>query len=526
MTAMETARTCTNVKVYTKVPDGGWGWVVAIAFFFVEVFTYGVIKTFGVFFSELITYFEESNSRISWIISICVFVMTFTAPLSTVLSNRFGHRPVVMAGGFLVSIGMITASFARSVDEMYLTIGLISGLGYSLSFIPTVTILSHYFDKKHSLVTAVASTGECCAVFAFAPAITAIKDQLGWRYSLLLVGVLQLNIVVCGSLLRPMKIQKEVQVEETPKKERVETEYILENEKTLTSIDSIDSGVEISTSPKKENENVKPELEHVEPQENVQMLEAARGPVVKSKITLLDFSILKNGGFICYALFGLFATLAFFAPSLYIIPLGISLGIDKDHSAYMLSAMAIAEVFGRIGAGWILTKKPIRKIYTELIFVILLCLALFSFPFASEFRGLMVCSAFFGCMLGTVAGTHIPMLADDDIVGIEKMSSAVGVYVFIQSIAGLAGPPLGGELVDQTQNYGSVFYSCAVGMALAAICLALVRPCKNGVCRRKPKKSIEEGDYNEKDVFKEVPDEFLEMDFGKPEVSIKSDEKF
>ncbi|KAJ1129448.1 hypothetical protein NDU88_007817 [Pleurodeles waltl] len=298
---MATARTCTNAKVYTKVPDGGWGWVVAVAFFFVEVFTYGVIKTCGVFFGELITYFEESNSL-----------------------------------------------------------------------------------------------------------ITALKDHLGWRHSLLLLGVLQLNIVVCGSLLRPMKIQKEVQVEETPKKESVGTEYILENEKTLTSIDSIDSGVEV------------------------------------------------------------------------------------------------------------------------------------------EFWGLTVCSTFYGCMLGSVAGTHISMLADDDVVGIEKMSSAVGVYVFIQSIAGLAGPPLGvllklwlpsiqriagfagprlgGVLVDQTQNYASVFYSCAIGMALASMCLALVRPCKNGLCRRKPKKSIEEGDYNENYVFKDVPDDFLEMDFVKPEGTIKSNE--
>ncbi|XP_069511164.1 monocarboxylate transporter 7 [Ambystoma mexicanum] len=520
MTAMETARTCTNANVYTKVPDGGWGWVVALAFFFVEVFTYGVIKSFGVFFSELMVYFDESNSRISWIISICVFVLAFTAPLSTVLSNRFGHRPVVMAGGFLVSLGMVTASFARNVVEMYLTIGLISGLGYCLSFLPTVTILSHYFDKKRSLVTAVASTGECFAVFAFAPAITALTDHVGWRHSLLTVGVLQLTIVVCGSLLRPMKIQKEK--EETPKQETVESSYILENEKTLTSIDSIDSGVEIPTSPQKENENLKSETDNQVPQEKAHMLEEARGSAEKLKITLLDFTILKNYSFICYALFGLFATLAFFAPSLYIIPLSMSLGIDKDHSAYTLSAMAIAEVFGRIGAGWILNKKPIRKIYIELIFVILLCVALIAFPFATEFRGLMVCCVFYGCMLGTVAGTHIPLVADDDVVGIEKMSSAVGVYVFIQSIAGLAGPPLGGVLVDRTQNYGSAFYSCAVGMALAAIFLALVRPCKNGLCKRKPKQSSEKAASNEREVFQEVPDDFLEMDFGKSEGSVKS----
>ncbi|XP_063816804.1 monocarboxylate transporter 7 [Pseudophryne corroboree] len=503
---------CTGANVYTKVPDGGWGWVVAVAFFFVEVFTYGVIKSFGVFFKDLMVYFDESNSRISWIISICLFVLTFTAPLSTVLSNRFGHRPVVMLGGFLISLGMIMASFARNIVEMYVTIGVVSGLGYCLSFLPTVTILSQYFDKRRSLVTAVASTGECFAVFAFAPAITALNDQVGWRYCLLTVGALQLNIVVCGALLRPIVIKPQEEAKEPPKTENLEMTYMLENEQTLTSLDSIDSGVEVSTSPKNGPVNVKLEkctevIDKNEMDEKVEIDEKKTPP-------LLDFSVLKNSSFICYALFGLFATLGFFAPSLYIIPLSLSLGIDKDLSAYMLSAMAIAEVFGRIGAGWILNKKPIRKIYIELIFVILLCLAMIAFPFAHNFWGLVVCSVFFGCMLGTVTGTHIPMVAEDDLVGIEKMSSGVGVYIFIQSIAGLAGPPLGGVLVDWTQNYGSAFYSCAVGMALGAIFLALVRPCKTRPCWRKKTNLCHE--------TPEMPVDFLEMDMGRGEGLSKS----
>ncbi|XP_075034058.1 monocarboxylate transporter 7 [Mixophyes fleayi] len=501
---------CAGANVYTKVPDGGWGWAVAVAFFFVEVFTYGVIKSFGVFFKDLMVYFDESNSRISWILSICVFVLTFTAPLSTVLSNRFGHRPVVMVGGFLISLGMIMASFARNVVEMYVTIGVVSGLGFCLSFLPTVTILSQYFDKRRSLVTAIASTGECFAVFAFAPAITALNDQVGWRYCLLTVGALQLNIVVCGALLRPIVIKPQEEAKEPSKPENLETTYMLENEQTLTSLDSIDSGVEVSTSPKNVPVNVK-----LDKRTEVVIDKKEKVELDKRKIPpLLDFSVLRNSSFICYALFGLFATLGFFAPSLYIIPLSLSLGIEKDKSAYMLSAMAIAEVFGRIGAGWILNKKPIRKIYIELVFVSLLCLALIAFPFAHNFWGLMVCSVFFGCMLGTVTGTHIPLLAEDDIVGIEKMSSGVGVYVFIQSIAGLAGPPLGGVLVDWTQNYGSAFYSCAVGMALGALCLALVRPSKTGLCRKKAAHLCQE--------TQEMPVDFLEMDMGKGDGLSKS----
>lgn len=226
---------------------------------------------------------------------------------------------------------------------------------------------------------------------------------------------------------------------------------MLENEKTRTSIDSIDSGVELTTSPKNVPSHASVELE---PKADVQqqIVEKTSSKHSDEKAPLLDFSVLKEKSFICYALFGLFATLGFFAPSLYIIPLGISLDIEEDRAAFLLSTMAIAEVFGRIGAGLVLNREPIRKIYIELICVILLTVSLFAFTFATEFWGLMSCSIFFGVMIGTVAGTHIPLLAEDDVAGIEKMSSAAGVYVFLQSIAALAGPPLAGNLNTQNPN--------------------------------------------------------------------------
>ncbi|KAM9208513.1 monocarboxylate transporter 7 [Dugong dugon] len=508
------SKLCSRANVYTQVPDGGWGWAVAVSFFFVEVFTYGIIKSFGVFFNDLIDSFDESNSKISWIVSICVFVLTFTAPLTTVLSNRFGHRLVVIVGGLLVTTGMVTASFSQAVYHMYITVGIISGLGYCFSFLPTVTILSQYFDKKRSVVTAVASTGECFAVFAFAPAITALKENVGWRNSLLFVGLLQLNIVVCGSLLRPIIIRAPGSPKTTTQENRKEVQYMLENEKTRTSIDSIDSGVELPTSPKNVPSHMNMELEpKADIQQNLVKTSARQSD---KEVALLDFSILKEKSFICYALFGLFATLGFFAPPLYIIPLGISLGIDQDHAAFLLSAMAIAEVFGRIAAGLVFNRQPIRKIYIELICVILLTVSLFAFTFVTEFWGLMLCSIFFGFMVGTVGGTHIPLLAEEDVVGIERMSSAAGVYVFIQSTAGLAGPPLAGLLVDQSKIYSRAFYSCAAGMTMAAVCLALVRPCKKGLCQwHHSDETKTEGCPRQ--ALQDIPEDFLEMDLGKNE---------
>lgn len=268
-----------------------------------------------------------------------------------------------------------------------------------------------------------------------------------------MIGVMQASIIVCGALLKPIVIKPEPATPEgstSPLKEP-ESKYDLENEFTHTSIGSVDSGVQSVTSSQinlsglesaeKEALRKKEEGENVEDEPPV-LTETSR----VSRPKLLDFSVLRDASFNCYALFGLFATLGFFAPQLYIIELSVSRGVPRDRATYMLSAMAVAEIVGRLSMGWVLNRRPVRKIYILLFCTVLLCPVLVIFTFVTEFWGLMSCSCFYGFLLGTVASSHIPMLAEDDVIGIQRMSSAVGVYVCIQSFAGLAGPPLGGKI--------------------------------------------------------------------------------
>lgn len=48
-------------------------------------------------------------------------------PISSILVNRFGSRPVVIFGGLLCGIGMVSASFCTSIMQLYICVGLISG---------------------------------------------------------------------------------------------------------------------------------------------------------------------------------------------------------------------------------------------------------------------------------------------------------------------------------------------------------------------------------------------------------------
>lgn len=315
------------------------------------------------------------------------------------------------------------------------------------------------------------------------------------------IGAFQSTIIICGALLRPIIIKPrathETETRSSPKElEALNTQegtntdnfmenktspnssHSLENELTRVSVSTGDSGVQSlkdndRSSPEEKSlldkdarseikqtfvENIMTEIRESEPEEHKN--EDAEEQVMKDEemksgddkllarnSKLLDFTILRECSFILYSLFGLFATLGFFAPQLYIIEMSVSRGVERERATYMLSTMAVAEIFGRFSIGWILTRKWLmkKKLLVLLVCVIIMTVDLVGFTLVMEFYGLAVCCALYGFLMGTLSCTHIPMLAEDDVVGIERMSSAAGVYVFIQSFAGLAGPPLGGK---------------------------------------------------------------------------------
>lgn len=270
-------------------------------------------------------------------------------------------------------------------------------------------------------------------------AFTALKDYIGWRYTMVVIGTLQGIIIICGAFLRPIVIK--------PNTSHTEIEQITNSIPKDQLRNSMNSGDSDVLSPDKLEQVLKSVGDQQGEVEPLQVPPKQQDIRMQGKKNLLDLTVLKEGSFLCYSAFGLFATLGFFAPQLYVVELSASMGTERDKAAYMLSTMAVAEIFGRLSIGWILSWGRVRKIFVLLGCVSLMCLALVLFTVVREFWGLAVCCVLYGFLLGNIASTHIPMLAEDDVIGIERMPLAVGVYVCIQSFAGLAGPPLGGKII-------------------------------------------------------------------------------
>uniref|UniRef100_A0A8C9JB92 Solute carrier family 16 member 3 n=1 Tax=Panthera tigris altaica TaxID=74533 RepID=A0A8C9JB92_PANTA len=171
-----------------KAPDGGWGWAVLFGCFVITGFSYAFPKAVSVFFKELMREFGIGYSDTAWISSILLAMLYGTGPLCSVCVNRFGCRPVMLAGGLLASLGMVAASFCGSIIQLYLTTGVITGLGLALNFQPSLIMLNRYFNKRRPMANGLAAAGSPVFLCALSPLGQLLQDHYGWRGVFLILG--------------------------------------------------------------------------------------------------------------------------------------------------------------------------------------------------------------------------------------------------------------------------------------------------------------------------------------------------
>lgn len=57
-------------------------------------------------------------------------------PFVSAMANRWGFRPVTIVGSVIASAAFAVSSFATSVPVLYITYGIIGGIGFSMIYIP------------------------------------------------------------------------------------------------------------------------------------------------------------------------------------------------------------------------------------------------------------------------------------------------------------------------------------------------------------------------------------------------------
>ncbi|XP_063917394.1 monocarboxylate transporter 12-like isoform X2 [Zophobas morio] len=185
-------------------PDGGWGWVVVVASFVVNLIADGITFSFGVIFVEFLKYFGQNRGTTAWVGSLFMAMPLLSGPVASFLTDRYGCRKVTIFGSVLACTGFLISSRANSMTVLCITFGILAGFGLSLCYVASVVIVAYYFDKRRSFATGLAVCGSGIGTFIFAPFIQFLLQEYGWRGTTLILAGLFLNLAVCGAVMRDL----------------------------------------------------------------------------------------------------------------------------------------------------------------------------------------------------------------------------------------------------------------------------------------------------------------------------------
>ncbi|KAF4632923.1 hypothetical protein G7Y89_g5212 [Cudoniella acicularis] len=166
------------------IPDGGFGWIQVVVAFTMNCFTWGQTAAYRLRF----------HRRLQFSLSMLV------APFVTILTRRLGTKPPMLLGICIQTGGFIFASFATQLWELYLSQGVLLGIGLGITYVPSAPILSQWFSKRRSLAVGISSAGSGVGgiLFSFASKALISNISLAWafRVTALIVGVMNLLSVL------------------------------------------------------------------------------------------------------------------------------------------------------------------------------------------------------------------------------------------------------------------------------------------------------------------------------------------
>src|SRR3981081_121711 len=173
-------------------------WVIAIAGVVMQI-ALGAVYAWSVFRVPLAKQFGWSIPEVTLTFTITIFVLGISAFLGGLWLNRKGPRIVALTGGFLYGAGTFLASFSdHKLWWLYLTYGVIGGIGLGFSYIVPVAVLVKWFPDRRGLITGIAVGGFGAGALVTAPVATHLIQSVGVLQTFAYLGIAFLIITVAA----------------------------------------------------------------------------------------------------------------------------------------------------------------------------------------------------------------------------------------------------------------------------------------------------------------------------------------
>ncbi len=167
-------------------PDSPLAWLVVFAAF-LSMFTFSAVAySFGAFVNPITNEFHASRAAVSAVFSVTAFIYFLLGCVTGLLADRFGPRPVVVAGALLMGAGLALTSRIHDLSMSYLTYAIGVGAGVACGYVPMVAAVSGWFIQRRNTALGIAVAGIGFGTIVGAPLAAVLIALYGWRATYLL----------------------------------------------------------------------------------------------------------------------------------------------------------------------------------------------------------------------------------------------------------------------------------------------------------------------------------------------------
>lgn len=179
----------------------------------------GVINTWGIFQ----TYYEEhilsneSADTIAWVGSVESALLMFIGVITGPLFDAGYFYALVPFGSFMVVFGYMMTSLSSKYYQIMLAQGICVGIGAGCMFIPAVSLLPQYFNKKRALANGIAASGSSIGGVIYPIMFNKLQQEIGFSWAtrtlaFVALGTCSISIAVMRVRFRPKEKRALIQL--------------------------------------------------------------------------------------------------------------------------------------------------------------------------------------------------------------------------------------------------------------------------------------------------------------------------
>ena len=178
-----------------------YGWYVVMAAFIVAVIGNGLQYSFGVFLKPLAEEFEWTRSLTAGAFMLYMVCRAISGIVMGGLSDKYGPRPIVGLGGFLMALGMLLGSMMSNVWHLYIFYGLLVGVGMGVGGVPLWATVSRWFIARRGLALGIVTAGAGIGILIMSPFAGYLIRNYSIHTAYLIMGAISLVLIGLSTLV-------------------------------------------------------------------------------------------------------------------------------------------------------------------------------------------------------------------------------------------------------------------------------------------------------------------------------------